>query len=229
MKGVSRYARTCDEGDDVRVLLIDTCGDEGSVALSDGAAIVAVERLPARGSSSALLPAIGQLLEVKGWVLAELDGIGVVTGPGSFTGVRVGLAAAKGLCEAAGIPLIGVSRLEALAGAAKMDAGVAVLNAGRGEFYVRVVGAEAREVLCGMEDLRGLAEGGKVVIAEEKLVEMLAELRPSLVTVSVEDALPLVLRDLQSGAVDAAMVDANYVRSEQQIYAKPKVVAESAG
>jgi len=41
--------------------------------------------------------------------------------------------------------------------------------------------------------------------------------------------LPLVLRDLQSGAVDAAMVDANYVRSEQQIYAKPKVVAESAG
>jgi len=103
------------------------------------------------------------------------------------------------------------------------------LNAGRGEFYVRVVGAEAREVLCGMEDLRGLAEGGKVVIAEEKLVEMLAELRPSLVAVSVEDALPLVLRDLQAGAVDAAMVDANYVRNEQQIYAKPKVVAEPAG
>ena len=55
------------------------------------------------------MPAIRRLLEARGWKLGELSAVVVVHGPGSFTGVRVGLSAAKGLSEAASIPLIAVS------------------------------------------------------------------------------------------------------------------------
>jgi tRNA threonylcarbamoyladenosine biosynthesis protein TsaB len=160
----------------LKVLVIDTCGDVGGVALGEDGVVVASEVLPAREASSALLPAVAQLMERQGWALAELDGVGVVSGPGSFTGVRVGMAAAKGMCEAAGLALVGVSRLEVLAEAGglsgtldrMLDKGFAVLDAGRGEFYVR---AGARETLCGLEELREMVGGARGVIAEEKLVE----------------------------------------------------------
>ena len=210
----------------LKVLVIDTCGEVGGVALGDGEDVVASEVLPAREASSALLPAIARLMEEQGWALAELDGVGVVIGPGSFTGVRVGLAAAKGLCEAAGLGLVGVSRLEVLAEAGGLSDGFAVLDAGRGEFYVRSsVDGSAREVLCGLEELREIVGGSRVVIAEERLVEVLSDLRPEVVLLRAELALPTVLRGLKAGAVDAALIDANYVRGEREIYGKARVGA----
>jgi len=199
----------------VKILVIDTCGEVGSVALGEGTAIS--ETLQARGASSALLPAVGRLLKAKGWALGDLDEIGVVNGPGSFTGMRVGLAAAKGLSEAAGLRLVGISRLAVLADVAGLVDGCAVLDGGRGEFYVRVVGAGklAREVLLNLDDLRG--GGGGLVIAEERLSETLAEFRPEWFGVGAEQALPLMLRE---GGGDAALVDANYVRGEGDIYGK---------
>jgi tRNA threonylcarbamoyladenosine biosynthesis protein TsaB len=206
----------------VRLLLIDTCGDVGGVALSEGETITAGETLPERGSSSALLPAVSRLLKEKGWTLAGLDGIGVVAGPGSFTGVRVGLAAAKGLCEAANLPLAAVSRLAVLVEATALEEGCGVLDAGRGEYYVRFVrrGEKAQDALCPREDLLVGAEGDRVVIAEPKLVESLAGLSPELHLLSVEQALPVMLRVLQEGGSDVATTDANYVRGERDIYAK---------
>jgi len=204
----------------LKVLVIDTCGDVGSVALGEGEAIVATEVLPAREASSALLPAVGRLLEAQGWVLSELDGVGVVSGPGSFTGVRVGLAAAKGLCEALGLALVGVSRLEVLAEAGELRDGFAVLDAGRGELFLRVA---ERELLCGLKELREMVGDSRVVIAEEKLVEVLADLRPEVVLLRAEQALPAVLRALKAGPVDAALIDANYVRGEREIYGKSRV------
>ena len=134
------------------------------------------------------------------------------------------MAAAKGLCEAAGLALVGVSRLEVLAEAGGLSDGFAVLDAGRGEFYVRASsdGVE-REVLCGLEELREMVGGSRVVIAEEKLVEVLAGLRPEVVLLRAELALPAVLRGLKAGAVDAALIDANYVRGEREIYGKARV------
>src|ERR1700760_1375194 len=102
----------------MRILLIDTAGSEGSVALADtefAPAVVAVEMLPGRTSSERLVPAVRRLMEGRGWKLRELTAGGGVDGAGSFTGVRVGLSAAKGLCEAGGVPLIAVSRLALLA------------------------------------------------------------------------------------------------------------------
>ncbi len=82
-----------------------------------------------------------------GGSLAELDAVGVVGGPGSFTGVRSGMAVAKGFCEAAALRLAVVSRLEVLADAAALKDGLAVLDAGRGELYVRDAGS-GREWVC---------------------------------------------------------------------------------
>jgi len=208
----------------MRILLIDTCGETGSLALADDATIIAVEELPPRAASSALLAGIRTLLERAGWQRESLQAIGVVSGPGSFTGVRVGLAAAKGLCEALGLPLAAVSRLEVLADAAAMDRGFAVLNAGRGEVYVRSVGIalHGHEFLLSAEGLFAITRGERVVVAEEALLSLLEASQPELHALNAAAALPAVLRSLEEGGVDPATVDANYVRSEQNIYGKAK-------
>ena len=207
----------------MKVLVIDTCGEVGSVALCDGDLAVAQEVLAARGSSSALVPAVARLLEKQGWSLAELDGVGVVSGPGSFTGVRVGLAAAKGLCEAAGLPLVAVSRLEVLAATAGLQDGYAALDAGRGESYMRAV-ATGSEMLCGLDEAQLMAADGRVVVAEDRMLAVFAGMQVELVAMRAELALPIVLRELQARAGDAAMVDANYVRGERNIYGKSRAV-----
>lgn len=115
----------------MRLLLIDTCGETGSIAIADDAAVLSAEELPARAASSTLLPAIERVLQAAVWSVRDLQGVAVVSGPGSFTGVRVGLAAAKGLCEAVALPLATLSRLEVLGGAAGLSEGFAVLDAGR--------------------------------------------------------------------------------------------------
>src|SRR5260370_4181351 len=124
----------------MKVLVIDHCGETGSIALADTAvpAILATATLPGRTASERLLPAIRDLGAAHGVPLRSLGAIAVVHGPGSFTGVRVGLSAAKGLCEALEVPLIAISRLAVLSHLANPapDARVhAVLDAGRGEFY----------------------------------------------------------------------------------------------
>ena len=133
-----------------RLLLIDTCGETAGVALSCGQDVFAAEDL-ARGSASAeIVQAIRRLLEQQGLRLRDLDAVGAVSGPGSFTGTRAGLATAKGLCEAAALSLAAVSRLEVLADAAELRDGFSALDAGRNEDYDRedvpVVGVVSRLV-----------------------------------------------------------------------------------
>lgn len=120
-------------GDDGRLLLLDTCGSEATLALALGDEVVAQRALPGRSASEGLIDAIGELLREPGWRLRELDALVVVRGPGSFTGVRVGLSAAKAMAEACHLPLIAVSRLEVLAGAT--GSAVVVLPAGRSEVF----------------------------------------------------------------------------------------------
>jgi tRNA threonylcarbamoyladenosine biosynthesis protein TsaB len=220
----------------MRVLLIHTSGAEGSVALADTElteAVVAREMLPGRSSSERLVPAVRRLMETSGWVLRELAAIVVVHGPGSFTGVRVGLSAAKGLSEASGVPLVAVSRLALLSG----DAGVgdatvyAVLDAGRGEFYLGEYEGESlgrrcvREALLSGDDLVAAVAGRVVVVCEIKVAEALVEVHPQLVDEPLaEDALPFALERVAAGEFDdAALVDANYLRrTDLEIFAKAK-------
>lgn len=124
------------------VLGIDTATRRGSVALARPGQVLATVVLVEHGAHARdLLPEIDRLLESCGVRPCDLHGIAVTLGPGSFTGVRVGLATAKGLAYSLGIGLVGVSTLEALALAAMAESGEApsrlcsVLEAGRGEVY----------------------------------------------------------------------------------------------
>ncbi|WP_353063455.1 tRNA (adenosine(37)-N6)-threonylcarbamoyltransferase complex dimerization subunit type 1 TsaB [Tunturibacter psychrotolerans] len=217
----------------MRFLMIHTAGAEGSVALGDAGAaqtIVATEMLPGRTSSERLVPAVRRLMRASGWKLSELTAVVVVHGPGSFTGVRVGVSAAKGLSEAGGVPLIAVSRLALLAGSVD-DGGEkvhTVLDAGRGEFYYgEYVGRSCvREALMCAQDVMVAASGGLVVVCEAKVEESLVELRLRLVEEPLAgDALPFAVERVVSGEFDdAATLDANYLRrTDAEIFAKPAV------
>jgi tRNA threonylcarbamoyladenosine biosynthesis protein TsaB len=218
----------------MRLLLIDTCGSEGSVVLAEGEKprVVASEKLPGRSASEMLIPAIRKSLEGVGWRVKDLTAIVVVHGPGSFTGVRVGLSAAKGLSEAGGVPVIAVSRLALLANSVEADGRVcAVLDAGRGEFYCGLYEGRGkiREWLAMLEDVSSAAEEASVVVAcEERVVEALDALRPRLVREpSAEDALPFALERIAAGEYDdVATLDANYLRrTDLEIFAKTKARA----
>ena len=208
----------------MRLLLIHTAGAEGTVALAEAsgacgeALIVATAVLPGRSASERLVAEVRRLMEGAGWRLAELAAVVVVHGPGSFTGVRVGLSAAKGLCEAGGVALIAVSRLALLAEAAVSDGVVvhAVLDAGRGEFYYGAYkgGVCLRESLLTRDEVVGAVVGGVVIACEGKVVEGLVGMNVRLVDEPLaEAAAGIALRRLECGGVDdVAVVDANYLR-----------------
>jgi tRNA threonylcarbamoyladenosine biosynthesis protein TsaB len=123
------------------ILGIDTATRRASLALARGGEVTAVERLDGEGGHAGdLLARLDAILAAAGLGPADLEGIAVTIGPGSFTGVRVGMATAKGLAYALDVPLGGLSTLEALARAALPLADgasrvCAVIEAGRGEVY----------------------------------------------------------------------------------------------
>src|ERR1700740_2406317 len=101
------------------LLGIDTCGSTGTIALArrDGERItvVATAELAGKTYSAMLVPRLRELLEAHRVELRQVEAIVVVNGPGSFTGVRVGVSAVKGLAEVFSTPVVAVSRLRVLA------------------------------------------------------------------------------------------------------------------
>lgn len=119
--------------------MVDSTDRQASIALRQPDGTVAARRLEVTGGVSAqLIPAIDALLASSGTRLDEIDTFGGVTGPGSFTGIRVGLAAIQGFAEVYGKPAVGVSRLAALASAGNGHLRAPVLDARRGEVYAAV-------------------------------------------------------------------------------------------
>src|SRR5262247_1079209 len=123
----------------MNVLALDTAGPLPSVAVAARAAVVE-EPLPAeRQASEKLLSAVARVLDRAGISISDCDRIAVCSGPGSFTGLRVGLSTAWGLGRALSIPVEEVSTLEVLSEAARGRGAprvTAVLDAGRGEVVV---------------------------------------------------------------------------------------------
>jgi tRNA threonylcarbamoyladenosine biosynthesis protein TsaB len=120
----------------MNVLALDTAGPSPSVALLAGERFAEATLPSDRRASEALLPAIGRVLDACGLRLEDVTRIAVCAGPGSFTGLRVGLATAWGFGRALGIPVEAVSTLEAMAEAARSEGVsrvVTALDAGRGE------------------------------------------------------------------------------------------------
>lgn len=118
----------------MRILAIDTALDQCAAALVDDGRVLAQRVEPMRrGHAEALAPMVQAVMAQAGVGFAALDRAVVTIGPGSFTGVRIGLAFARALGVARAIPVIGVTTLEALAVSAPQDGLVcAVLTAGGG-------------------------------------------------------------------------------------------------
>jgi len=212
------------------VLAIDTCGPSGSVALGradgDVAEILAQIELEGRSYSATLVAAVGELLTQAGAAVKDLGAIVAVNGPGSFTGVRVGLSAVKGLAEPGRTRVLSVSRLEVLAQKAGVDS--AALDAHRGEVYLRLggMGGRGREMLAGGQELIGI-EGalGCIAVCEEAAVELLSMVLPnaSLVRTSAPtaaDALMACAARLRAAEfVDVEHLDGHYLRrSDAEIF-----------
>jgi tRNA threonylcarbamoyladenosine biosynthesis protein TsaB len=122
----------------VRVLGIDTASRVASVGVCETGVALVSRALPASSShASSVLPGIDEVLRSVGLSTADLDLLAVTVGPGSFTGLRVGLSTAKGLALATGLPLVGVPTLVAYARAAGARPGWVwpVLDARKGEVY----------------------------------------------------------------------------------------------
>jgi tRNA threonylcarbamoyladenosine biosynthesis protein TsaB len=134
----------------VRVLAIDTTTACGSVAVVAGAEVLGEVRLTAEGGHSRqVLPAVAFLLESLALTPRDLEGYAVTVGPGSFTGLRVGISTTQGLALASGRRCLGLSALDVLAARIRGAAPVLVpmMNAYRGEVFAGTYDAEARP--CG--------------------------------------------------------------------------------
>jgi tRNA threonylcarbamoyladenosine biosynthesis protein TsaB len=126
----------------MRVLALDTATDRATAAVVDGATVV--ERgHEARGAAARdVLALVDAALAEAGLGLRDLDGIAVGVGPGSFTGLRIGIATAEALADGAGLAVAGVSTLKALLHHAP-DGAVAVLDARRREVFAEGPGVTA--------------------------------------------------------------------------------------
>lgn len=193
------------------MLAIDTCGAEGGVALTNLHAPqqVSVRRtLPGRETQERLMTAIEECFHEAKIQARDVNLLAATSGPGSFTGVRIGLAAIKGLAEGLGIPVVTVSRLRLLAGAEGEV--TALLDAGRGDVYAGAYrdGEKLWESMMPRADAAEQAIG-RIVVAEESLREA-GEWR----------AMPGVVELLQVATLEAdkdnfadpLTLDANYLR-----------------
>lgn len=134
----------------MRLLAFDSALDGCSVAVLGGGRVLAHRRREEpRGQAEALVPLVQAAMAEAGLAFAELDALAVTVGPGTFTGIRIALAAARGMAVALGRPVLGITTLEALAaGIPARDAGarlrVAAIDARRGEVYVQAFGPGLR-------------------------------------------------------------------------------------
>ena len=154
---------------DVIVLAIDTCDARGSVAvLRNDAVLKVVVHDTDEDYSSWLLPAVRECLASGGLQMEQVDAYAAAAGPGSFTGVRVGLTSVKAWAEVYGKRIAAVSRLEALAAEASEGTAwvAAFFNAQRGQVF----GAVYQRIGVGLARL-----GDEMVIAPGKFVEAAAE------------------------------------------------------
>jgi tRNA threonylcarbamoyladenosine biosynthesis protein TsaB len=185
------------------VLAFDTALETCSAAIAaDGRVLAARAEPMARGHQERLAPLVEEIAREAGIGFTELDRIGVTRGPGSFTGLRVGLAFAKGLGFALRRPVVGIGVLEALAAGAP-GVVAAVIDARRGQVYVQafrdgapLTEAEALSVETAVERLTPL----RPVRLTGPGAHLLAEAFPGAELVTAAGADPAVLARLTAEA-----------------------------
>jgi tRNA threonylcarbamoyladenosine biosynthesis protein TsaB len=128
----------------MRILAFDCAGAQCAAAiLSDGDVLVTRHVLAERGHAQLLIPMLVDLLDEGGLEFSDIDRFAVTTGPGSFTGIRVALAAAHGLALGTGKPIVGVTVFEAMAAATKAASRLLVaIDSRRAELFVQMFDAD---------------------------------------------------------------------------------------
>jgi tRNA threonylcarbamoyladenosine biosynthesis protein TsaB len=181
------------------VLALDSSGAACSVALVDGDTVLAHRfRAMARGHAEVLMPMLRDTMAEAAVSFASLGLIAATVGPGSFTGIRVGLAAARGLALASGRPAVGITAFAAVAAAVE-PAGAAVvvaIDSRRAELFVQIFAggiAAGPPTAVAPADLAALVPAGRLVLAGDGAVRAAAALtaagRDALVSgVAVLDA-----------------------------------------
>ncbi|OIQ83831.1 tRNA threonylcarbamoyladenosine biosynthesis protein TsaB [mine drainage metagenome] len=119
----------------MKIIALDTSTEYLSLALWQDGSVAVRELLAGQKHSELVLPLIRELLDESGLQLVDLDGIAFGEGPGSFTGLRIGCGVAQGLAFGAGLPVVGVCTLEALAQRAGAARVIACLDARMNEVY----------------------------------------------------------------------------------------------
>ncbi len=203
----------------VRLLALDTTGEFGGIALVDERGVAEEVMLHSpEGFAHILFDQIGQLLVRHGLSLSNIDAFASASGPGSFTGVRVGLAAAKGLAEAAGRRVVAVSNLQALAWFGTRAQRATVMDARRGQVYGAVYDAAlepvCEEVVMSFPewlktipegDLEFITQGFPMTGVNAPVIEAPRGLAGAIGQIAM-------MRFQRGLAQDPAEVDANYVR-----------------
>ena len=218
------------------ILAVDTTHEFGSLALLRGNEVIEEVLLHApEGFGQVLFERIAQLLARQGCRVRDVDCFAAASGPGSFTGVRIGLACVKGLAEATGKPVVAVSNLEALAAFGTTRLRAVLLDARRGQIYGAVYDARGEVILPETATplpawLQTLPEGEIEFISTD-----FSPFLGALAGTRFENA-PIVMapralgaavgkiacQRLRAGrAADPAAIDANYVRrSDAELFWK---------
>jgi tRNA threonylcarbamoyladenosine biosynthesis protein TsaB len=207
------------------LLAIDTTSEHGSIALSEGERVIEEVAMDSSdGFGHVLFDQIARMLSHHSLALKDIDGFAAAAGPGSFTGVRVGLTAAKGLAEAGGKRVAAVSNLQALASFGSRPLRAPFIDAHRGEIYGAVYDAALElvreEVVMPFDAwLVSLPPGDLELIAcdvsiREGSYPMLEASRVVQAPRAIAGAVAkIAARRFELGlAQDPASVDANYVR-----------------
>jgi tRNA threonylcarbamoyladenosine biosynthesis protein TsaB len=207
------------------ILALDTTHEYGSIALGGDELLLHAPT----GFAHVLYPQIAEVLRRNGVALTDIDCFAAASGPGSFTGVRVGLACVKGLAEAMGRPAVAVSNLQAVATFGRGPLRAAVLDARRGEVYGAVYDEAGRlvapECVAKLADwLAALPEGVEFVSPD---FTAFGDGLPASPRVTAPRALASAIariageRVSRGEACDPAALDANYVRrSDAELFWK---------
>lgn len=216
------------------LLAADTSGKHGSIALArcEGDLCDVLEIVPLAGGtfSAQLVPQIAALLRKHGFGRQDIGAFAVASGPGSFTGLRVGLAAIKGLAEVLSKPIAAVSLLEAVAVAGEIQGRViAALDAGRNEAYLGEYQLGPNDVRLSQEWLVSLTElptGNKLVTPDRSVAN--AARAKAIDTLEVEAPGSAAIARLGWRRISAGLtvspeeLEANYIRrSDAEIFSKP--------
>lgn len=209
------------------ILGVDTSGKNGSIALvqfeQGNSRTLEVVALEGGTFSAQLVPQISDLLQRHRLTKGDIDAFAVASGPGSFTGLRVGLAAIKALAEVLQKPIAAVSLLDAVARiSGSEDDVLAALDAGRGEVFIGDVHTSGQRTTIRDQQLMGFAEfvssngSRQIVTPDAKIADLAREhgLRVKLVGRPRADTIArLGFEKLQTGeAISVEALDANYIR-----------------